>query len=67
MFKNFLFRGRIACALLLMIVPSLSFSANLLEVYELAINSDPELKRAEAVRLESLEAGPQSKIGRAHV
>ena len=45
----------------MLFVPSLSFSANLMEVYELAINSDPELKRAQAVRLESLEAGPQSR------
>jgi len=45
---------------LFLLLPTLSFAGNLLDVYQLAINNDPELKRAEAVRFEALEAGPQS-------
>ncbi len=53
--------GPVASLLLMLLLPSLGFSANLMGVYELAISSDPELKRAQAARLESLEARPRSR------
>ncbi len=56
--------NKLACLLCLATVLILSplpgFAEDLMQVYEVALQSDPEIKRAEAARLASQEAGPQS-------
>jgi len=47
-------------ATVLILFPLSGFAENLMGVYEIALQSDPEIRRAEAARLASQEAGPQS-------
>ena len=47
--------------LTLLVVPSAWSAQDLLEVYELAIQHDPQLREAEETRNAILEAGPQSR------
>ena len=55
--SSFLFLVLILPALIL---PENVYAANLLQIYELALDNDPEIRRAEAARNEALEAGAQS-------
>lgn len=41
-------------------MPAATLAADLMQIYELALRNDPEIRRAEAARDEALEAGPQS-------
>jgi len=54
---------RIAISLCLAIATPQAFGADLLEVYQRALQSDPQIREAEANRLASLEAKPQALAG----
>ncbi len=54
---------RFAMALSLTLGASLAQGADLLEVYQRALQSDPQIREAEALRLATLEAKPQALAG----
>ena len=45
----------------LVFFPAVSNGQNLIQIYNLAVTNDPELKRADAARLAALEARPQAR------
>jgi len=54
------YKLRLALGCILAVSASSSYGANLLEVYQKALQSDPALREAEATRLASREARPQA-------
>lgn len=53
----------VACAVLAILVSGPAMSADLLEVYGQALQSDPLLREAEALRLAAMESKPQARAG----
>jgi outer membrane protein len=54
---------RFAIAFGFMVATPLAYGADLLEVYQRALQSDPQIREAEATRLATLEAKPQALAG----